>query len=260
MKAFKSCEIACTTNLKKPNAEAFIKAIDEDYRVHWIVDNLPVGVITGSEDSQRLERGFPVGFTEMVGNTKKRYINNHIRIIIDYHDGIPEVGTVADTSPPVYQVVGFRVEPMSIHHTSNDAKIVKGISQLSSCGATKQTMVERKNYQEVKSGETIVFTYDVQWVKSQVEWGNRWDAYILQGSPDAKVHWFSITTSIMIAFFLTVLIALILIRALRKDISAYNESVVDDSKEETGWKMVHGDVFRPPSTFPMLLRYHHSTI
>jgi len=58
----------------------------------------------------------------------------------------------------------------------------------------------------------------------------------------------------MIVLFLTGAIATIMVRTLRKDISAYNEmAVLDDGSEETGWKLVHGDVFRPPTYHPLLL-------
>ena len=50
------------------------------------------------------------------------------------------------------------------------------------------------------------------------------------------------------------MIAMILVRALRKDIAQYNDpSAIEEAKEETGWKLVHGDVFRAPQTSPMLL-------
>lgn len=39
-----------------------------------------------------------------------------------------------------------------------------------------------------------------------------------------QVHWFSITNSIMVVLFLTVMIAMILLRALRKDIAQYNDA------------------------------------
>ena len=49
------------------------------------------------------------------------------------------------------------------------------------------------------------------------------------------------------------MVSLILIRALHKDISRYNSAEPqEDLNEEFGWKLVHGDVFRPP-TNPMLL-------
>merc|ERR1711871_690383 len=74
------------------------------------------------------------------------------------------------------------------------------------------------------------------------------------GSTNEKIHWFSITNSLMVVLFLTVMIAMILVRALRKDIAQYNDpSAIEEAKEETGWKLVHGDVFRAPQTSPMLL-------
>jgi transmembrane 9 superfamily protein 2/4 len=77
-----------------------------------------------------------------------------------------------------------------------------------------------------------------------------------------KVHWFSIVNSLMIVICLSGMIAMILARNLRRDISQYNRVPTDDDddgdigtqpSEETGWKLVHQDVFRPPKTLPMLL-------
>lgn len=46
---------------------------------------------------------------------------------------------------------------------------------------------------------------------------------------------------------------MILLRALHRDISRYNQSdAQEDSLEEYGWKLVHGDVFRPPIRFQFL--------
>lgn len=41
---------------------------------------------------------------------------------------------------------------------------------------------------------------------------------------------------------------------MRKDISSYNKmQTLEEAQEESGWKLVHGDVFRPPSYSPMML-------
>jgi transmembrane 9 superfamily protein 3 len=63
----------------------------------------------------------------------------------------------------------------------------------------------------------------------------------------------------MMVIFLTGLVAIILMRTLRKDYARYAkedstdlESLERDLSEETGWKLVHGDVFRPPM-YRMLL-------
>jgi transmembrane 9 superfamily member 2/4 len=63
---------------------------------------------------------------------------------------------------------------------------------------------------------------------------------------------FSITNSSLIVLFLSALVAMILVRALRQDIARYNAAEIEEAKEESGWKLVHGDVFRPPHTAPAL--------
>ena len=43
------------------------------------------------------------------------------------------------------------------------------------------------------------------------------------------------------------MVAMILLRTLHKDIARYNQiESGEDAQEEFGWKLVHGDVFRPP--------------
>lgn len=70
----------------------------------------------------------------------------------------------------------------------------------------------------------------------------------------ADLHYFSIVNSLMIVLFLTGAIGTIMIRTLRKDIAVYNElDSLEDGAEESGWKLVHGDVFRPPQNYPMVL-------
>lgn len=45
IKVPKTCEVACLVKMKKSDKDAFVRAIDDDYRVHWSVDNLPVGTM-----------------------------------------------------------------------------------------------------------------------------------------------------------------------------------------------------------------------
>jgi transmembrane 9 superfamily protein 2/4 len=61
---------------------------------------------------------------------------------------------------------------------------------------------------------------------------------------DPQIHWFSIINSIVIVLMLTGMIAMILLRALHKDISRYNAFVEEDGgQEDFGWKLVHGGMF-----------------
>jgi transmembrane 9 superfamily protein 2/4 len=91
---------------------------------------------------------------------------------------------------------------------------------------------------------TFPYTYDVYWVPSEIPWGSRWDSLLHSGN--TKVHWFGVLNAMMVMFLLAGFVVLILLRALRRDILRYNDIEVEEMTEEVGWKLVHGDVFRPP--------------
>lgn len=238
--------------MKKNDKQAFTRAIEDDYRVHWIVDNLPVGMYSTNQNyaSPSFVRGFPVGFKVPTGKTFKYYLNNHVRIIIQYHDDFES----SDLDEVTTKIVGFRVEPMSIKHTFEGSDFTPGTTVLQTCNAMTPPTNDPKNFFNVDKADSVIFTYDVFWEKSNTEWANRWDVYLSISNPDEQVHWFSITNAILVVLLLTVIIAYILLKALRRDIAKYNESAADEA-DESGWKLVHGDIFRPPSEYPMLFRY-----
>uniref|UniRef100_A0A669B5J6 Transmembrane 9 superfamily member n=1 Tax=Oreochromis niloticus TaxID=8128 RepID=A0A669B5J6_ORENI len=78
-----------------------------------------------------------------------------------------------------------------------------------------------------------------------IKWASRWD-YILVSMPHTNIQWFSIMNSLVIVLFLSGMVAMIMLRTLHKDIARYNQVDQEDAQEESGWKQVHGDVFRPP--------------
>lgn len=59
--------------------------------------------------------------------------------------------------------------------------------------------------------------------------------------------------SVLVVIVMAVVCAMILIRTIRRDLAHYEELIMDggptsaDLKEEAGWKLVSGDVFRAPS-------------
>merc|ERR1719461_2481168 len=98
---------------------------------------------------------------------------------------------------------------------------------------------------DLASHEEIVYTYDVVWSESEIRWASRWDNYLKMTG--GQIHWFSILNSLMIMLFLSGMVAMILFRTLHRDITKYNElASAEEAAEETGWKLVHGDVFRKP--------------
>lgn len=176
----------------------------------------------------------------------------------------------------VYRIVGFQVEPFTVRHAKADPSKAEWAGNLATCGPGKPVTrdAEAQLIDDI-SYANVVFTYDVQWVPSTTAWSDRWDVFIKSSTGgDADIHWFSIINSLMIVVFLTGMIAMILVRNLYRDIARYNaaasaasagatapsqaggsSSAGEEVAEETGWKLVHGDVFRPPAGFfgPMFL-------
>merc|ERR1712238_540067 len=99
----------------------------------------------------------------------------------------------------------------------------------------------------------VTYSYEVKWRKVSTVWADRWDVYLLGRPDDTIAHHMSIINSFMVVLFLATVVAVILIKALRRDIAIYNDIEIDVGEEEAGWKLLYGDVFRPPSTHPTLL-------
>lgn len=65
----------------------------------------------------------------------------------------------------------------------------------------------------------LFFTYSVEWKQSDVRWASRWDSYLAMS--DVQIHWFSIVNSLIVVFFLSGILTMIIIRTLRRDIAKY---------------------------------------
>jgi len=104
--------------------------------------------------------------------------------------------------------------------------------------------------------QTLTMTYSVQWTPSTKTFKNRFDRYLDFDFFEHQIHWFSLFNSFMMVIFLVGLVSLILMRTLKKDyerFSADDENGLDFDNvvDETGWKQIHGDVFRPPKYLPI---------
>jgi transmembrane 9 superfamily protein 2/4 len=157
------------------------------------------------------------------------------------------------------RIVGFEVVPFSINHQhSTSPALPTGDLEdlkLKTCTTLNPAVNDPANFMMIPRGAKadVIFTYDIDWVADDTVWANRWDIY-LRGNPDDEIHIFAIVNSLMIIIFLSGIVAMILLRTLHKEIAEYNElSTLEEAQEESGWKLVHGDVFRPPRTFPMAL-------
>mmetsp|Transcript_63328 Transcript_63328/g.151080 ORF Transcript_63328/g.151080 Transcript_63328/m.151080 type:complete len:618 (+) Transcript_63328:99-1952(+) len=220
-----TCKLLCTQKLTDSAQKKFKSMIDDDYMINWMVDNLPAATKypTVSHGDNIYIEGFPVGFADKGG---KHYINNHVTLWLQYHEDAELFEG--------FRIVGFEVQPKSLAHKS----------------AEGPARCEGKGKYEMGSGSDITFTYDVHWVYSDLRWVSRYDIYIKM--PGGQIHWFAILNSLMIVLFLSGMVAMILLRTLHRDITQYNEVTVEDAAEESGWKLVHAQVFRKPPFFWLL--------
>jgi transmembrane 9 superfamily protein 2/4 len=259
------CQKVCQRTLNKLDSSKLRLHIKYDYHHNWIIDNLPsaaIGLGTQGQTKKRYSGGFPIGYVDP--QTSTPYIHNHVNIYIDFHPVAPDKSKEGG-----YRVVAFAVEPLSVKHAFVDENYQwdgfspEGMNkELKTCPTTQNQLLRRSDIvkaQEVKPSENVLFTYGVAWQESEVEWSSRWDVYLSEDHlVPAQVHWYSITNSILVVLFLSLLVVSILVRNLKRDIAAYNaisaiaDAEDDEEIDETGWKLVHADVFRPPSTHPMI--------
>ncbi|XP_040583383.1 transmembrane 9 superfamily member 4 [Lepeophtheirus salmonis] len=206
--------------------------IQEEYFVHLIIDNLPIATqfSLATEKEPQYEPGYRLGFMY----NGQSYINNHLKFILSYH---MNEAILDSEGKQTYRVVGFRVETSSLNAES--VKLGEnGVCEIKTDSKQMEIVKDKAN--------KVIFTYSVVWEESNIRWASRWDIYL--NMADVQIHWFSIVNSIVVVFFLAGIIAMIIVRTLRRDISRYNmDDDLEESIEETGWKLVHGEVFRPPT-------------
>jgi len=139
---------------------------------------------------------------------------------------------------------------------------------------------------QVQAGKELEFEMEFVWSPTSKEFHSRFDVYLDDSFFKHSIHWFSIFNSFMMVLFLLGLVTLILVRTLRRDFARYavsgsgrdledgsfdddeqgldeNGKPIDEEgatltkgggvvpSEDSGWKLVHGDVFRAPSFLPI---------
>uniref|UniRef100_A0A0D9YXJ9 Transmembrane 9 superfamily member n=1 Tax=Oryza glumipatula TaxID=40148 RepID=A0A0D9YXJ9_9ORYZ len=252
----------CTTN---PLDEADVKLLKQRsrdlYQVNMILDNLPVRRFTEQNGVTIQWTGYPVGYIPEGSN--EVYIINHLKfkVLVHRYEGgkVKVVGTgegmevISETETDAksgYEIVGFEVVPCSV---KRDLEAMSKLKMYEKVDPTS-CPVEMEKSQLIREKEQITFTYEVEFVNSDIRWPSRWDAYLkMEG---AKIHWFSIMNSLMVILFLAGIVFVIFLRTVRRDLTRYEEldkeAQAQMNEELSGWKLVVGDVFREPTSSKLL--------
>ncbi|KAL5661190.1 hypothetical protein ACJX0J_028315, partial [Zea mays] len=214
---------------KKELREAnFKEKINDEYRVNMILDNLPVVVLMQTREGSQ---------TPSMLKDDKYYINNHLSFKVLYHE---------DQTSPDARIVGFHVIPI-IYIYNSFVLICYNIKHeygawddnnptVQTCNANIKVTPGSHTPQEVAPDADVVFSY-------------------------VSTFKFSIVNSLMIVLFLSGMVAMIMMITLYKDITNYNQlDDQDEAQEETGWKLVHGDVFRAPVHSSLLCVYAGTSV
>ena len=234
-----SCKALCTASYPVESVDFIRERIEQGYSLNWLVDGLPAGQEIRDQltDTSFYNPGFLIGQDDDNDNI---VFNNHYDIWIEYHE--------VSGNENQLRIVGVVVEPMSKKYTGEP-----------DCGGQHEQIV----FSEGTGAQDVKFSYSVYWRKSSTAWATRWDKYLHVFDP--KIHWFWLIDTSIIVVILVLTVMSILVRTLKKDIARYNRldqinlddlsgtsALEDGVQEDSGWKLVHGDVFRTPSR-PLLL-------
>lgn len=218
--AGKSFRDGCkTVPLTVEMAEQFTEAIQEEWFYQMYIDDLPIWGMVGE-----------------INNEKKPQIYTDRKVVISYNkDRIIHVDLVPD----------------------------------------------RQSLKDVVPGKELQFMTSFEWEKTDTDFEDRFHRYLDNKFFKHQIHWFSVFNSFMMVLFLSGLVSLIMVRTLRRDYARYSLTSGDDEyddeigggtmdengkplldedgndfgkgggggsmpTEDSGWKLVHGDVFRAP--------------
>lgn len=253
MRRNETCQTLCTTTIE-PDQVGFLQTLASHYAHRWVVDGLPAAEIRGDANGELFySAGFPFGERRVIGESTSQVdaegntvssgelqfehrLNNHFTIVVEYHPR-PKEG--------VNRVVGVLVWPQSVDSLagSNDGK--------PNCRAREPFVLS----DPAAGSRPVAYTYDVIWRESSVPWATRWDNYLHVSSP--RIHLLSLVNSLVVCVLLCLVVAAILLRVLNRDITKYNAlshgfaydlDLDPDAQiqDDSGWKLLHGEVFRAP--------------
>lgn len=231
---------ACTTKaLSADQVNSFTRAVHDRWFYQMYLDDLPVWGMVG----------------EMLPT-------NHPDLKVKEKDDRDRLDHILEEQEDVDELKPFIYTTRNLLISYNGDQIVK--VDLTSDPASLV---------EVKEGSELTFTLQITWEATTDHFHSRFDRYLDHDFFKHPIHWFSVFNSFMMVLFLMGLVALILLRTLKKDYARYG--IVYDLEEEgggditgkddedkpladkvgtedAGWKQVHGDVFRAPEYLPLV--------
>jgi len=131
-------------------AKTISKAIDEEYNVHWIVDNLPVMTVLSGQSFDPTDvyytHAYPLGFTEKDELGEVQHFLN-----IKYNEGLGEKQGKKKFEGSRIVAIGFIVDPYSVEHGFEGA--YNEDTTLSACN--EDELGEVQHFMNIKHNEGL---------------------------------------------------------------------------------------------------------
>lgn len=216
-------QTVCEIDMTKRNAHIFQAAVRNSYWYQMYLDELPMWGMVGQEVSG----GEPAPGSAAVSSTAPP------------DDSGDAAAARAAPAGPVERLI-YTHKSLSIAY--NGDRII-------------EVNLTSENPQPIRAGSRVPVTISVKWGETDKDFDDRFDRYLDFDFFEHQIHFFAVFNSFMMVIFLCGLVVLILMRTLRNDYVRFTSE--DDDMElervidETGWKQVHGDVFRSPTSLTL---------
>ncbi|CAM9224985.1 unnamed protein product [Scytosiphon promiscuus] len=198
----------CKEPLKPSQLRQLSEAVREGYYFEFFVDDLPVKGPIGEVKGDEI----PLG--HYLGSAVEVRLFTHIHFVIGWNED---------------RIVSVATQP---HGPNAETPMIADITD------TEKDM-------------EIEFTYSVHWQPEETPFSQRMDRLAGGGLlPETfEIHWLSIINSFVLVVILTVFLGIILLRIIKNDFTRImdGDEVSSGAASSSGWKLIHGDVFRFPS-------------
>ncbi|KAK3390520.1 endomembrane protein 70 [Podospora didyma] len=236
--------------------------------------------------------GFKLGYTDTSSGEPRYFLNNHHTIVIRYRRAPGKAGAKGGKVVVGFEVYNKSIGPNAKRLSSGCPEDLANVDENFELHLPSNATVSKGKESTADDGAklTIPYSYSVYFREdNSIEWNRRWDLYFMNQEEGSKIHWLAIVNSLIICGLLTGIVLIILAKTIRTDIKSYrdaeqgkarlrrkrnskdkaaglldqvgggapdvNDSSSDDEEgmeDVTGWKLLHGEVFRTPANGHLL--------
>lgn len=120
--------------------------------------------------------------------------------------------------------------------------------------------------ENVAAQPEAIFTYSVTWHhRPDLSFDDR-NVHEGEFNDDLELHWISVINSFILVMMLTAFLSIVMLRILKRDFSRYMDLEAGDEggagggvgglEDDSGWKLVHADVFRMPTNLSLFCAFN----